>query len=230
MVFLHGWSAELAVWGTFADVPGRSSVLFDLPGHGATPWTPGFTLSEVARAVLAELAAPADFVGWSLGGVLSLACAVEEPAKVRSVAVLAMSNFGGERALRMRAALARDRNKALGEFYKAVWSEADRARPGFEALQRELARKRRLPSVEAMVGLYDAFHAGLGALDPGRVRCPVAILHGTGDAISPLARAEEVAARIPGARVVPIAGAGHAPFLTFPEACRDALAAFWRGV
>lgn len=226
-VFLHGWSAEISVWGSFADLPGRASLLFDLPGHGATPWVPGFTLRDLARSVLDALPGPADFVGWSLGGVVSLACAAEDPAKVRSVSVLAMSNFGGDRAVRMRAALARDRNKALLEFYKAVWSEADRRRPGFDELQKELARKRRLPSVEAMVGLYDTIEAGLAGLDLARVVCPVAILHGTADAISPLSRAHEVAAQIPGARVFPIEGAGHAPFLTFPAECRSALENFW---
>lgn len=226
-VWIHGWSAEIGVWRSFPDVPGREAILVDMPGHGRSPWTADWTLASLARGVLALLDAPADFVGWSMGGVLSLACALERPERVRSVAVLAMSNFGGERAVRMRDSLAKDKLRALAEFYKVVWSEADRRTPGFEELQKELARKRRLPSTEAMVGIYDGFLAGIPKLALESVRCPVVVAHGTADGVAPIERARDIVARIPGARLVPVPGAGHVPFLTFPEICRGILDDFW---
>ncbi len=199
----------------------------DLPGHGDSAWPGAFELEDVAESIL-DLAPPvADYVGWSLGGVASLACALRAPGRVRSVAILAMSNFGGERAVRMRDSLRRDRNRALAEFYRVVWSPADRAQPHFETLQRELARVRRLPSVEAMAGIYDAFLRGIPGLALERVSCPVVVGHGTADGVSPLERAREVAARIPGAHVEPVDGAGHVPFLTFPAECRAILRRFW---
>lgn len=226
--WIHGWSAEIGVWRDFPDVAGREAILFDLPGHGLSPWpAEPFTLEDIARTVLAEVPAGTDFAGWSLGGVVSLACAVLEPAKVRSVAILAMSNFGGDRARRMREALSRDKLRALGEFYKSVWSDGDRRRPGFEALQKDLALKRRLPRVESMIGLYDVIELGLGTLDLGRVACPVFVLHGEADAVAPLERARKVASRIPGAKLVPVPGAGHAPFLTSAEFCHGELDRFW---
>jgi pimeloyl-[acyl-carrier protein] methyl ester esterase len=228
-VWIHGWSAESGVWGTFPDEPGREGILVDLPGHGASPWPGRFAPAGLARAILETFEGPADFVGWSLGGIAALACALEAPGRVRSVAILSMPNFGGDRARRMRDALAADRLKALAEFYRQVWSEADRRQPGFDALQKELARKRRLPSVEAMVGIYDVFFEALPALPLERVACQALVAHGTADGVTPLARARELAARLPGARFVEIAGAGHAPFLTFPGECRAALREFWRG-
>jgi pimeloyl-[acyl-carrier protein] methyl ester esterase len=226
-VWLHGWSAEISVWRTFPDLPGRESILFDLPGHGRTPWTTDWTLDSLARDVLARLDAPADFVGWSLGGVLSAACALAEPAKVRSIAILAMSNFGGERAERLRNSLATNRLRALADFYRLVWSDADRKQPGFTKLQLELALHRRLPSIEAMVGLYGKFSDALPSLALDRLTCPILVAHGTGDGVTPMARAEENTKRLPGARLVKLEGAGHVPFLTFPEKCHEILREFW---
>ncbi|MEK7468405.1 MAG: alpha/beta fold hydrolase [Planctomycetota bacterium] len=226
-VWLHGWSAELGVWRDFPDIPGREAVLFDLPGHGRSPWTDDWTLDSLAPAVLSRIDYPADFVGWSLGGVLAAACALAEPAKVRSIAVLAMSNFGGERAERMRNSLAKNKLRALADFYGAVWSEADRAQPGFDQLQKDLARSRKLPPVEAMLGLYRKFSGAIPSLAIEKVTCPFLVAHGTGDSVTPMLRAEEIVQRITGAQLVRIEGAGHVPFLTFPDACHTILRDFW---
>ncbi len=226
-VWIHGWSAEIGVWRSFPDFPGRSALLVDLPGHGRTPWTADWTLASLARDVLAQLDSPADFVGWSLGGVLSIACALERPDLVKSVAILAMSNFGGERSERLRDALAKDKLRALADFYRVVWSEQDRRQPGFAEMQRELARNRRLPSTESMVGLYNGFFAGIPSLALEKVACPVVVAHGTADGVTPMSRAIAMVGRIPGARLVPVEGAGHVPFLTFPQECREILKQFW---
>jgi pimeloyl-[acyl-carrier protein] methyl ester esterase len=226
-VWIHGWSAEIGVWQTFPDIPGRSALLIDLPGHGRSPWETDWTLSSLARDVLALLDAPADFVGWSLGGVLSVACALERPDLVKSIAILAMSNFGGERSVRLRNSLANDKLRAMADFYRAVWSPQDRQKQWFGDMQRELARDRHLPSTEAMIGTYDGFHSGIPSLALEKVACPVVIVHGTEDGVAPMRRALEIAARMPRARVEPIEGAGHVPFLTFPEECRAILDRFW---
>jgi pimeloyl-[acyl-carrier protein] methyl ester esterase len=226
-VWLHGWSAESSVLRPFADVPGRQALFVDLPGHGDSPWEPGLTLASLADAVL-DLAPPrADYAGWSLGGILALACAAAQPARVRSVALLSAPNFGGDRARRMRELVRLDRNRALAEFYRAVYSDAEKRLPGFHELQQELAKKRRLPPSEAILGIYDAFEAGLPTLDLTRVTCRVLILHGAADAISPLARARDIAGRIPNASLEELPDAGHAPFLTFPDTCRAAIERFW---
>ena len=226
-VWLHGWSAEIGVWRDFPDIAGRASILFDLPGHGRSPRTTDWTLDSLALEILSHIDAPADFVGWSLGGVLSIACALADPAKVRSITILALSNFGGERAERLRDTLAKDRLRALADFYGAVWSDADRSQPGFDQLQKDLASNRRLPSAEAMLGVYRTFSAGIASLPLAKLSCPVLAVHGTGDSVTPMSRAEEIVKRIPGARLVRIDGAGHVPFLTFPEKCREILRGFW---
>lgn len=51
----------------------------------------------------------------------------------------------------------------------------------------------------------------------GEIRLPTLVIHGAADAIVPPAAGQMMAARIPGARLVLIDGAGHVPTLTFPE-------------
>jgi pimeloyl-ACP methyl ester carboxylesterase len=50
----------------------------------------------------------------------------------------------------------------------------------------------------------------------GRIRCPVLVIQGTHDGIVGPARGPAVAAAIPGARLLMLAGAGHAPHLRDP--------------
>ncbi|WP_164726880.1 alpha/beta fold hydrolase [Shimia sediminis] len=57
---------------------------------------------------------------------------------------------------------------------------------------------------------YAAVIASRGrASDLGRIDLPVLVIHGTGDALLPIAHGRDVAARIPGAEFIEIEGMGH---------------------
>ena len=43
----------------------------------------------------------------------------------------------------------------------------------------------------------------------GEIRAPTLVIHGTDDPLFPYAHAEALAAEIPGARLLPLAGVGH---------------------
>ena len=58
------------------------------------------------------------------------------------------------------------------------------------------------------------------------IRVPTLIVHGTEDSVVPIAKAKEMADRIPDARFVEIPDCGHAPPLERPEAVTDALLEF----
>ncbi len=58
------------------------------------------------------------------------------------------------------------------------------------------------------------------------IRCPTLILHGTLDALSPVANAEFLAANIPGARLVLLDDNGHSPNVESPARFNEELRAF----
>ncbi|CAM4331855.1 alpha/beta fold hydrolase [Paenibacillus tarimensis] len=59
------------------------------------------------------------------------------------------------------------------------------------------------------------------------VRCPSLIMHGTLDRICPYGAAEELAALLPGARLLPMEGAGHVPFLLREAEAAEAFRGWW---
>lgn len=56
-----------------------------------------------------------------------------------------------------------------------------------------------------------------------QVRVPTLVIHGTRDLIVPLREGRALAAKIPGAEFLPIAGAGHVPSLTRADEVSDAI-------
>ena len=55
-----------------------------------------------------------------------------------------------------------------------------------------------------------------------RIRCPTLVVCGRNDALTPVAYAEEIAAAVPGSRLVVIDASGHLPALEQPEAVNQA--------
>jgi pimeloyl-ACP methyl ester carboxylesterase len=79
-------------------------------------------------------------------------------------------------------------------------------------------------------GIHDALEALAGRPDStsllGEIKCPTLILVGREDALTPGSASEAMKARIAGARLEVIDGAGHLSNLERPEAFSMALAAF----
>jgi pimeloyl-ACP methyl ester carboxylesterase len=61
----------------------------------------------------------------------------------------------------------------------------------------------------------------------GEIRQPTLLIHGRGDVITPVAMSEEMAKRIPDAKLVVIEDAGHVPVITRPGAVVGAIDAFF---
>jgi pimeloyl-ACP methyl ester carboxylesterase len=70
---------------------------------------------------------------------------------------------------------------------------------------------------QAIIGRPDS-RPGLGA-----IACPTLVLVGDGDELTPPALSAEIAAGIPGARLVEVAGSGHLSTLDQPEQVTRAL-------
>ena len=92
-VFLHGWAMNSAVWQhCLRSAPERINPLcVDLPGYGEQRETVAETLDQYAEAVARLIATPSVLVGWSLGGLVSMAVALRYPDKVLGLVQVATS-------------------------------------------------------------------------------------------------------------------------------------------
>ena len=93
LVLVHGWGMHGGLMRDLAMDLSENFQVFvvDLPGHGRSEPLPGFPLDEVLERLKAALPSSAHWVGWSLGGLISLAMAAESPQVVHSLSMIASS-------------------------------------------------------------------------------------------------------------------------------------------
>lgn len=238
LVLVHGWAMH---GGVFASLVERLLAHFrvhvvDLPGHGHSRDEPRFDVAESARRIAA--ACPrALWVGWSLGGLVALEAALQMPARVRGVALLAASprfvaapdwahgvaasvfaEFASELHLRYRHAIER---------FVALETMGS---PHAQAELRDLKARvfaRGEPAVDALCD-------GLAALETtdlrgalARLEMPSLWIAGRRDRLVPPAAVQWSARQSAQGRYLEL-NSGHAPFLEHADAVVDALVAFGR--
>ena len=237
LVLCHGAGGNHAVWYQQVPVFGRHRrvISWDQRGFGRSTARGGANRPDLAMrdlgAVLAArgVAAPFDLVGQSMGGWAALGFAVREPARVRKL-VLA-DTPGGIMTPELAAAL-----RGLGSAPLAPAGELGR----HPALGASLVA--RDPARAYLYQLLGAFGepevakiapALFGTVVPdGRLAAlagRVLFVVGAEDALFPPAAIRASAAKIPGARVVEIEGAGHSPYFEQPEAWNRAVSDFLYG-
>lgn len=91
LVLIHGWGCDSRTWQpVLQSLQSLASVtLIDLPGFGASPVVPEFSLDVVLNKITAQLPRDAVIMGWSLGGMLAVQLASRFPERIRAVVTLA---------------------------------------------------------------------------------------------------------------------------------------------
>jgi pimeloyl-[acyl-carrier protein] methyl ester esterase len=241
LVLLHGWAMHAGVWGALpAHLATRRRVhAVDLPGHGHSVALGPFTLDAVTAALDATFEAerqPLDVLGWSLGGMIALRWARARRARIaRLVLVCATPRFVAaadwpqgipeETLVRFADELRVAWRETVQRFLALQVKGGEHGRAVLAALRHHVfARGAPSPDVLAE-GLALLRTADLRAEVPA-VAQPALVIAGTHDALTPLDAGRWLAATLPHARFLPIAGAAHAPFLSHPDAFGDAVDPF----
>lgn len=228
LVLLHGWAMHSGIWGGVVDVlaTGFRVNLVDLPGHGINRQVPlSPDLNEVAGLILSELP-PAIWMGWSLGGLVTLAAALLQPHKVQKAVLVAATpcfsrqanwDFGvsAEAMQAFSDGLESDLEATLKQFYLQTFG----ATCVDESLHRlgQLSVTDNAPAKNVMqIALHLLYKHNLLA-EIGSCFVPTLFLGGTRDrTIRPesFARAADL---MPAAGSHLIHAAGHAPFISHPD-------------
>lgn len=225
VLVLHGWRRTRGDFAGMLREPlegpsGRVGALaLDLPGHGASPEPPeAWGSPEYAAAledVLGVLDRPVVVVGHSFGGRVAVHLAARQPEAVRGLVLT------GVPLVRLgpppRAALGYRvvRRLARAGLVPASRLEAARERYGSD----DYRAARGVMRAVLVTLLAERYETPLASLS-----CPVELVVGAADDVTPPAVAEAVATLVPTARVEIVPGAGHLTPLEAPDALRAAVA------
>jgi len=239
LVLMHGWSMQSAVWHELAEALAQNFTLHlvDLPGHGQSSWQPGdLDLPVVLAKMAALLPEQAYYLGWSLGGLISIAFADQFPERVNKLSLIAASpRFVQDETWscaveaqvfeQFAANLADNQQQTLQRFLLLQARGAQQSRDTIRQLTEQLANS--TPPVTA------ALQEGLALLINSDLRkelamlaCPLQLIVGDRDTLIPAAVIAEVQQLKAGVDSEIIKGAGHAPFISQPLACQQAIERF----
>lgn len=217
-------------------------VAIDWRGQGRSPAAKsGYdmdTLATDARALIEHLdVGPVHYAGLSMGGFVGQRVAARHPELVRSLTLLDTSAKPEE-----RFAAVQDKVLSLvfrgfgiapvkGSVVKLMFGPAFRAGPRYEQVMADwlpqLAACDRGAIRQAVLGVANR----RGVLDEiGSITAPTLVIVGEQDKPTPVARAREIAAAIPGARLEIVADSGHSSTIEQPEAVTGLIREFVTGV
>ena len=239
VVLVHGWGLHGGVWSELAAAlaANHEVIVPDLPGHGRSRAMPmPAQLDGLADVLAALVNAPAAWLGWSLGGMATLALARRHPGKVtRLVLVDSTPRFVqsadwphamSEPVFRQFAAnLAKDYRATLMRFLSLHAGRDEASRTLIKRLRTELVAQAE-PDPQALAGgLAILEHSDLRA-QLAAIPIPALVMHGRLDRLAPPAAGDYLAAHLPNACQVVMEHAAHAPFLSDPGQFLEAVAGF----
>jgi pimeloyl-ACP methyl ester carboxylesterase len=226
IVCLHCSGGNGAMFdGVLAGLAGAHSPLaLDFPGHGRSGGLDSLGSIERMAAFTAAFlerwgVERAVLLGHSMGGAVALRLALERPASVRALVLVASgARFRG-------AALPLIERVVAGKERRPFFRDAYSPKASPEVLRRGFTEDLKTDP-RALAGDFGACRAFDAEADLERVAVPTLVAIGEDEDADQRARGELLAQRIRGATLVRIAGAGHMVPLEQPDALAGAVAEF----
>lgn len=185
------------------------------------------SIGGMAEAVLAQAPPRFALAGLSMGGYCAFEIMRRAPERVTRLALLdtsARPDTDEQRARRRGLIELAEKGEFKGVTPRLLPLLIHPDRLGDEALKatvmgmaERVGKEAFLRQQKAIMGRPDS------RPDLGRIACPTLVLVGRQDALTPVAVHEEMAAGIPGARLVIVEDCGHLSTLEKPEAVNAAL-------
>lgn len=237
VLFLHGLGGDRRMW--LYQVPafcGRyPTLVVDLRGHGRSSHPrQDFTVADMARDVLRLTRVlgveRAHVVGLSMGGVVAQQLAMDFPPLIASLTLCdTFASIPPQFEAMARETLLWIAEHDMAEVARARIRAAfsDHVEPAMCEYWIEQVAKNDKASYERAARATFSFSAGPGL---AQLAVPALVLVGAEDRVTPPPLSHDLAARIPGARLVEIPRAGHISNAENPSAFNQALSEFLSSV
>jgi len=239
VVLLHGSGLDHTVWALLARFfahRGASVLAPDLPGHGRSGGAPLPSIAAMADFAAGLIAAvgarEAGIIGHSMGSLIALETAARHPQRVAALALIATAAAMPVAPDLLNAAAADD-HAAIDML--SIWGHGFKAglggalMPGLWMLGSglRLLERARPGVLLADLSACNDYRDGLAAA--AKVTVPATLVLGERDLMTPLKAGRALAAALPRARVVTLAGAGHMLMSERPDEVLAAVRDFARG-
>jgi pimeloyl-ACP methyl ester carboxylesterase len=188
----------------------------------------GDTIEAIAGNILATAPPSFALVGFSMGGYVALEIVRRAPERVRKLALLA-TNARADTPEQSEKRLKRVAMVEAGGFEDDIRQQSPMAVHRGNAADPLLASLNRTMALEAGAETFVRHIKAIIARRDQRallptISCPTLVVAGDGDQLMPAAVTDELAANIPGARLVTLPRSGHCFPLEQPERLNEALA------
>ena len=215
LIWAHGWGQTHQALLPIAEAMRRRapSILFDLPGFGASPLPPAAwstaDYADAAAEFLSQLPAGRRlWIGHSFGARIGLQLAARHPALLAGLVLIAAAGLPPRRSLGARASRAMRRwSFRLARAFVPEGAARERLRQRFGSADYRSADAGLRPILVKAVSENLASVARM-------VRCPTLLLFGHQDRETPPEIGERFAALIPQSRLVVLRGFDHWTVLT----------------
>lgn len=238
IVLVHGFPLDGAMWSGVARALSSRFHVFkpDLPGRGnseAPAPTSVEAHADFLEALLGQIEGPVGLAGFSFGGYIALALMKRRPENVRALALVdtrASADDDAGRAKRDEtiAAVRANGVAPLVESMPAkVLSPESMGRADLVERVRRIISRQKPETVEAdLTAMRDRPDSNDFLRE---ISVPTLVVVGERDLLTPAADSEAMAAAIPEARLVVVAGAGHLSPMERPKAVAEPLGEFFAG-
>lgn len=224
-VLVHGWGFNHQIWQPVAEQLATQGCIYqiDLPGHGQSPLC-SYRLEEIVDCLTEQLPPNAIWLGWSLGGLLTMAVARWRPEYVKALFLIATSP---------RFTIAEDWPYAMSlsilqNFHKQLQQETVGTLKRFLALQVKDSAQARVwqrqltqwlsiqgyPSLEALQASLQCLQETDLRSELKQIQQPAFLGLGELDALVPVKMATLCQTWWPKLQTVAFSGAAHIPFLS----------------
>lgn len=246
LLVLHGWGMNSTVWQPVKrQLEQNFTVSFiDLPGHGENKTVTATSLEQIVEVILSRFFKPSTQVhllGWSLGGIVAQAIALQIPEQIKSLTMVASTprfsqwlnskepNKNWQHAMpktvleQFSGNLNKDIEGTIKRFIALQFmGSKTSAETSTKQMQRALTASvlNELPTSDALkTGLDILMHTDLRQL---QLQVQVQSLQrhwilGQRDRLVPIKVSEDLKRIYPDDQITIFNDAGHAPFMTHPQ-------------
>ena len=230
VVLLHGWGcARQQHMQPIVDLLNKEYEVHNvsLPGCNLSPWNDKIdTIQSMARSLVNQLPSKATFIGWSFGGLLSIAIAAINPDRVKCIVgigttpcFIAKDNWPGALAPGFTESFKKNiTDIGLKNFFKLSLA------PEFESVNQPENHRHLLSLIQKSTFNEDILLKGIAILEKADLReelkslsCPVDFILGSEDDCVPSNQLLHLQALNPNIKLHIINNARHFPFWTHPN-------------